>query len=134
MDTDQAIRIPLELVESSAILAIGHDAPKLILAVQFKSGAIWHYATVERFVFNELRDALSIGQYFAANIKGKYPAACMTGECAKCGARHGWIGDVCTDCGCATYVAVAPRPTKSPTTKSSTRGSTNNASDSPLSA
>lgn len=102
-----AIRIELEHVESSTIKAIGYDMVRRILAVKFETDAIRHYAGVPQEVALEFYSAPSKGQYYNLNIRGKYEAEPMTGDCPKCGARNGWIGDTCEDCGCAEY---APKP------------------------
>ena len=97
-----AEHIPLTPVESAAIAAIGHNPDKNILAIQFKSGSIRHYAGFSVEAFEAMAQAESIGQYFHTKIKNRYQVEQMTGECSKCGAL-GWIGETCGDCGCATY-------------------------------
>ncbi len=105
METEEAaIRIPLENVQSSALSAIGYDRDKRILAVRFKSGAVHHYSGVPESEMIALYTAPSLGSHFAFNIKSKYESARMTGSCPSCGAKHGYLGDTCSDCGTATYV------------------------------
>ena len=58
-------------VESSNISSIGWDTENG-LVVKFTSGKSYAFASVPFDVFNELREAESKGQYFAANIKGRY--------------------------------------------------------------
>lgn len=101
-----AEKIPTEAVASSNLAGIGYDAHKLILAIHFKNGDIWHYGSVPANVLEELYAALSKGTYYNDNIRAKFPAEKMTGPCAKCGAK-GWIGDTCADCGCGLYSAPA---------------------------
>lgn len=103
------IKIPLEEIESSNIRAAGYDRHKQILAVQFKSGPIFHYASVPLEEATAFYLAPSKGSHYALNIKGKFTGQKMTGTCPKCGDEHGWIGDVCADCGTAEY-AETPRP------------------------
>lgn len=103
-----AEKIALEPVESSSISALGYNGAKRIAAVEFKSGEIWHYASVGPDVMLEWYSAGSIGQFYAMNVKGKYAAEKMTGHCPDCGAL-GWIGERCADCGCSD---VAPDPRK----------------------
>ena len=98
-----AIKIPREAVSSSNLASIGYDHVKKILAVEFKNGAIFHYAGVSLETVTAFYVAPSRGAYFSANIKGKFSGQKMTGTCPKCGAVHGWIGDLCEDCGCAEY-------------------------------
>lgn len=105
-----AEQIPLEPIDSSNLSAVGYHPEKAILAVQFKSGAVYHYASVPLAVVTDFYTALSKGQYYALHIKGKYQGQKMTGHCPACGAQ-GWIGDRCEDCGCAAYADDrAPRP------------------------
>jgi hypothetical protein len=99
-----AAHIPMEPVESSNLSAIGYDPERSILAVAFKSGAIFHYATIDQALFFEFYNSLSKGSFYADNIKGKMPGQKMTGECPKCGAKNGWIGETCADCGCEVYM------------------------------
>lgn len=59
-------------VTSSNIEAIGYDENSQTLQIEFKNGSIYQYFDVPENIFNELRDAGSIGGYLAANIKGTY--------------------------------------------------------------
>lgn len=99
-----AERIPLEPVTSSNLAAYGYNAEKRILAVQFHEGHIFHYAGVPMEKALEFGASDSKGRFYAREIKGKYQAQRMTGTCPQCGSEHGWIGERCTDCGCADYV------------------------------
>jgi hypothetical protein len=103
--TEGPIRIPLEGITSSNLAAFGYDADRKILAIQFKSGAIYHYAGIDLLLANELYGAESRGSFYAKNIRGKFQGERMTGPCANCG-DEGWVGDKCTDCGTAVYEAV----------------------------
>ena len=101
-----AAKIQMEPVESSNLAALGYDPDKLILAVRFKHGDTYHYGSVTLDVMSEFYTALSKGQYFSLNIKGKFPGQKMTGSCNQCGAKHGWIGETCADCGGGVYEEV----------------------------
>ena len=106
MATEAPIRIPLEAIDSSHIGAYGYDLERKILAVQFKgSGTIYHYSTFPLEQASEFGAAESKGRFYSANVKGKYPGRRMTGPCPECN-DEGWIGDTCTDCGCAVYTEV----------------------------
>jgi hypothetical protein len=59
-------------VKSSNIDRIGYDEPSKTLAIEFRTGALYHYYEVPKVVFEGLRDAGSVGAYFAQNIKGSY--------------------------------------------------------------
>lgn len=103
---DKAIRIQLTDVSSSTFSAAGYDASRQILALKFKTGRIRHYAGVPLDVALGFSSAISKGKYFNSEIRGKYQAEPMTGDCPKCG-DHGWIGETCADCGCSAYAAPA---------------------------
>lgn len=105
-----AEKIALVPVDSSNIAALGYNREKQILAVQFKSGTIYHYAGVALEIAAQLVTAESRGAFYAMHIRGKFQGQRMTGLCHQCGAG-GWIGDACEDCGTATY---APWPPKEP--------------------
>ena len=68
--------IPLTSVSSSQIEAIGYDEPSKTLAVQFRKGAIYHYANVPVDVYKAFSKADSLGKFLGAHIKAhpeKYP-------------------------------------------------------------
>ncbi len=97
---DDVYRIPAHPVSSSNIHAIGYDEPKRVLAVEFKSGSIYHYADVPPELAIDLVNAESIGRFYHANIKGKLAGQKMTGHCPACGIQAR-VGEVCPDCGTA---------------------------------
>jgi hypothetical protein len=59
-------RVP---VDSSNIRSIGHDSKTNTLAVEFKSGAVYHYADVGKKIHDELMGAKSIGSHFIKNVR-----------------------------------------------------------------
>jgi len=101
--------IDREAVESSNILSFGYDPSRQILAVEFKSGALFHYAGVGLEVATDFYLAISKGGFFAHEIKGKYSGEKMTGPCGACGA-NGLVGTRCTDCGSAQHTRIDRRP------------------------
>ncbi|MNW46218.1 hypothetical protein D3C74_235010 [compost metagenome] len=61
-------------VESSMITSIGYDESQAVLEVEFKSnGQVWQYYDVTEYIWFEMNSAPSVGKYFHANIRGKYP-------------------------------------------------------------
>jgi hypothetical protein len=92
----------LQPVQSTNLQAIGYDDAARILALEFKSGAVFHYTNVPVGLWERLRDAPSPGTFFYHHIKGKFDAVKMTGPCECCGAQ-GPINTRCTDCGCGEY-------------------------------
>ena len=97
-------KIPLEPVTSSNIAALGYDAEKQILAVQFASGEVYHHAEVSPESASALATAESIGRHYGKHIRGKFASEKMTGGCPKCAAR-GYIGEACSDCGTESITA-----------------------------
>ena len=59
-------------VSSSNVEALGYDADSQTLEVEFKNGTVYQYFDVPERVFEELRDAGSVGAYLAAQVKGAY--------------------------------------------------------------
>ncbi|CCH49338.1 KTSC domain-containing protein [Pseudodesulfovibrio piezophilus] len=62
----------MENVESSNLAAVGYDEDSSTMQVEFNNGSIYQYFDVPEHVFEELRDADSVGRYFNANVKGVY--------------------------------------------------------------
>ena len=60
----------MQEVKSSNISKVGYDAAEKIMAIQFSSGAIYHYRNVTPDVHEAMLKADSIGKHFAMNIKG----------------------------------------------------------------
>jgi hypothetical protein len=59
-------------VNSSNVETIGYDADSQTLEVEFKNGTVYQYFDVSERVYEELRNADSVGGYLAAQIKGSY--------------------------------------------------------------
>lgn len=59
----------LQSVKSSNIAAIGHEDDTL--AVEFKSGAIYHYQNVSEALFRAVLEAASVGRTLNQLIKSK---------------------------------------------------------------
>lgn len=98
-----ADKIELEPLESSNLAGAGYNKDKQILALQFKDGAIFHYAPVSLEQATDFYGAESKGRHYSQHIKGKIAGQKMTGTCPKCGDKHGWIGETCSDCGTGVY-------------------------------
>jgi hypothetical protein len=96
---DGIARVP---VDSSNLASIGYDETRHVLAVGFKSGAIFHYRGVESGLWERFHMAPSKGSFFAHHVKGRYQGEKMTGPCPDCG-DQGVVGTTCTDCGCSQY-------------------------------
>lgn len=57
-------------VSSSNIAAVGYVEDTM--QVEFHNGTVYQYFDVPEHVFEELRDAGSVGQYFNMNVKGVF--------------------------------------------------------------
>lgn len=68
MDTIQQI-----FVSSSNVQALGYDENTQTLRVWFLNGSVYDYGNVSLGEFEGLKNAPSIGSYFARMIKGSYP-------------------------------------------------------------
>ena len=94
-----AYRIPLNPVGSTHIGAIGYDAARRVLAVQFASTAtVFHYGDVPLEVALAFEASDSKGRFYTSQIRGRFPGQRMTGPCAACGLED-YAGERCRDCG-----------------------------------
>ena len=59
-------------VVSENLARIRYDENSNTLEIEFKGGRLYQYFDVPVQVFEELRNAGSLGQYFNSNIKGYY--------------------------------------------------------------
>ena len=60
-------------VESSTLAAVGYDARRKLLEVEFCSKAVYHYFGVPAAVHESLLNASSKGTFFNGNIRGRFP-------------------------------------------------------------
>jgi hypothetical protein len=60
-------------VDSSVIASIGYNVIHRTLEIEFKSGKVYRYESVPAYVYDELIDTKSKGQYFSYYIRGQYP-------------------------------------------------------------
>ncbi len=61
-----------QAVSSSNIASIGYDANSQTLEIEFLNGGVYQYFDVPQYVYEDLMNAGSHGQYLARNIKGVY--------------------------------------------------------------
>lgn len=59
-------------ITSSNIASIGYDADSQTLEIEFLNGNVYQYFDIPQYVYEELMNASSHGQYLAQNIKGIY--------------------------------------------------------------
>ena len=62
----------MQFVDSSNIERIGYDSNSSTLRIEFKSNRTYDYSNVPENIFNEFRDASSVGSYHNRNIKNLY--------------------------------------------------------------
>lgn len=87
-------------VESSNLVSVGYNKARQVLAVEFKSGDIFHYTGVDEELATKFLEADSLGAFYSRNIKGKISAMKMTGQCRSCGSSSkGLLGERCATCG-----------------------------------
>lgn len=97
-----ADNINREPIDSSNIISIGYAPEREMLAVEFKSRAIFHYRGVSLELMTAFYCAPSRGTFYAKHIKGKFSAQKMTGPCDNC-AIPGVISTRCEECHAGTY-------------------------------
>lgn len=85
-----------EPIDSSNILSIGYSAARSTLAIEFKSGDVWHYAPISLEQATEFYTAPSKGKHYTQFIKGKIAGNKVTGPCNRCGTK----GTIGTPCAC----------------------------------
>lgn len=100
--------IEREHIESSNIESIGYDPERKILAIEFKSSAIFHYQPFTLEQATDFYAAKSKGSYYSKHIKGKITSTKMTGPCNNCGIP-GLIGTRCDACHQGTHVAATEK-------------------------
>ena len=66
------IAFPLLKSQSQAIKSFDYDADKKILKIEFKHGGIYKYLDVPESIYQGLKEAGSVGQYFNSNIREKF--------------------------------------------------------------
>jgi hypothetical protein len=64
----------MRAVDSSVLIAVGHDPAEQVLEVVFRTGRIYRYLGVPRAVYEELLAAGSMGEYFNKRIRTRYRA------------------------------------------------------------
>ena len=68
-------------VESSTISAVGYDAARKLLELEFSSRAVHHYFGVPAALHQSLLEAPSKGSFFNRSIRGRFPYRRVRSEC-----------------------------------------------------
>jgi len=61
-----------ESVQSSNIASIGYNEATSTLEIEFLNGSVYQYFDVPKYIYDNLMQAESRGQFLAQNIKGVY--------------------------------------------------------------
>jgi hypothetical protein len=69
----ETVKIARYPVLSSHLQAVGYDLATRTLEIEFTDMSIYRYAGVPASVVNSLRAAASLGAYFHAHIRDRYP-------------------------------------------------------------
>jgi len=59
-------------VGSSTISRMAYDESRKVLTVEFKNGSRYEYYDLPINAFNQMKAAVSKGQFLSASIKGRY--------------------------------------------------------------
>jgi hypothetical protein len=62
----------IETPQSSNVDRFGYDGSMLVLRVQFKNSSVYDYYEVPQGVFDAMKNAPSVGQFLAQQVKGIY--------------------------------------------------------------
>ncbi len=60
-------------INSTSLRAIGYDAGRQVLEVEFRGGGVYRYTGVPPDVYVGLRDAASPGNYFVSYVRDLFP-------------------------------------------------------------
>jgi len=61
-----------ERVSSTSVRSIGYDAGTKILEVELRNNGIYQYFGVPPRVFDDLRNAASVGRYYSKFVRDEY--------------------------------------------------------------
>lgn len=67
-------------VESSTLAAVGYDAVRKLLQLEFRSGAVYQYFGVPAAIYESLLNATSKGSFFNRSIRGRFPYGAAAGR------------------------------------------------------
>jgi hypothetical protein len=72
--------IAMKEVTSAAMKAWGYAPTSHTLAIRFNTGSVHHYVDVPQDIADGLAAADSVGRFYAANIRGKFPSVAVLEE------------------------------------------------------
>lgn len=65
-------------VSSSTLVSVGYSSAEALLEAEFHRGTVYRYLDVPESVYRDLLAAESVGRYFNAAIRGRFPFERMT--------------------------------------------------------
>jgi len=71
-DASPKVDLAMKPVDSSMAESVGYDADRQILQIEFKSGAIYRFESVQPSTWQDLQRAESLGRFFNQRIKGSH--------------------------------------------------------------
>lgn len=66
------MNIEMNPVDSTSIEKTGYDEIRMVLAVKFHNGSLYHYLNVPEFEYDSFMNSLSSGTYLNTHIKPQY--------------------------------------------------------------
>lgn len=66
--------LQIQPVESSMARAIGYDADRQVLQIEFQAGAVYRFEDVDGETWSQLQQSESVGKFFNQHIKGRHPS------------------------------------------------------------
>lgn len=60
------------IVKSSIIQSIGYDKEKQVLEIEFRTGEVRGYREVPQELYNEMKEAKSLGKFYLKYIRKKF--------------------------------------------------------------
>jgi KTSC domain len=60
------------VVDSTTFRSLGYDAEQGVLEVEFVNGHVYQYLDVPRELYEEMRDAPSMGRYYLDRIRDSF--------------------------------------------------------------
>ena len=62
-------------VTSTSLSEVGYDQSSQTLEITFREGHVYQYFNVPQPIYEGLMQAVSVGKFFNAEIRGRYPEA-----------------------------------------------------------
>ena len=66
------------MVDSSLLTSVGYDADAQVLEIEMRGRRVYRYTDVPELVFHRFLKAASLGEFFNAEIRDRYPCERVT--------------------------------------------------------